>query len=93
MKIFLEEETEKIKKFVDDYRKIFENASYLAIQMSRLEEEMTALAENMDLLKTEETLFYTKIAETNGLTIEEVTLEASKIATILQKNVENIETN
>jgi hypothetical protein len=85
MKIFSTEETEKIEAFVNDYRKIFENASYLAVQMGKLEEEMTILAANMDLLKTEETTFYKEVAEKNGLTIDEVILESSKIATIIQK--------
>jgi hypothetical protein len=80
MNIFTTEEKEKIENIVTEYRKIYENASYLAVQMSKMEEEMTVLSTEMDKLKNGEQTLYKEIAERNSLSIEEVMQEASNIA-------------
>lgn len=85
--IFNKEEESRLSGIIEDYRKIYENATYLAVQMEKMEEEMKVLIKNMDDLKEEEMGMYVNASERSGEDINEVKKAAADI--IIKAQTEN----
>ena len=89
-KIFNIEEEARLYGIVDDYRTIYEQANYIAIQMQKMELEMAELLEKMEGLKEEESTIYASVSERNGVDLEEVKTAAGNLILAKQeKLVEN----
>lgn len=90
-KIFNIEEEARLYGIVDDYRTIYEQASFIAIQMQKQEIEMAELLSKMEALKEEETAIYTTVTERTSVDIEEVKAVAGNL--ILAKQEKIVEHN
>jgi thiaminase len=89
-KIFNIEEEARLYGIVDDYRTIYEQANFIAVQMQKMELEMAELLEKMEGLKEEETTIYAAVSERNGVDLEEVKTTAGNLILAKQeKLVEN----
>jgi thiaminase len=89
-KIFNIEEEARLYGIVDDYRTIYEQANFIAVQMQKMELEMAELLEKMEGLKEEETTIYAAVSERNGIDLEEVKTTAGNLILAKQeKLVEN----
>lgn len=89
-KIFNIEEEARLYGIVDDYRTIYEQANFIAIQMQKMELEMAELLEKMEGLKEEETTIYAAVTERTGVDLEEVKSTAGNLILAKQeKLVEN----
>jgi len=97
--IFNEQTESQLDDIVKEYRGIYEKASFMSVQMAKMEEEMKELMETMAKYQEEENAIYIKVAEEKGLSIDEVKQAAGALMiqkqTILpiDKNIsENAET-
>ncbi len=89
-KIFNIEEEARLYGIVDEYRSIYDQANFIAIQMQKMELEMADLIAKMDTLKAEETTMYEVVTERAGVDLEEVKSTAGNLILAKQeKLVEN----
>jgi len=86
-KIFNIEEEARLYGIVDDYRTIYEQANYIAIQMQKMELEMAELIEKMEGLKEEETTIYAAVAERTSIDLEEVKTQAGNLILAKQEKI------
>ena len=86
-KIFNIEEEARLYGIVDDYRTIYEQANFIAIQMQKMELEMAELLEKMEGLKEEETVIYAAVAERTGVDLEEVKSTAGNLILAKQEKI------
>jgi len=86
-KIFNIEEEARLYGIVDDYRTIYEQANYIAIQMQKMELEMAELIEKMEGLKEEETAIYAAVAERTSIDLEEVKTKAGNLILAKQEKI------
>ena len=91
--IFNIEEQSRLQRIVNDYRAIYEQASYLAIQIEKMESEMQELIQKKDTLKDEETTIYNEASVRTAIDIEEVKKEAAEIVLTNQVNTSPISKN
>ena len=91
--IFNTEEQSRLQRIVNDYRAIYEQASYLAIQIEKMESEMQELIQKKDTLKDEETTIYNEASVRTAIDIEEVKKEAAEIVLANQVNTSPISKN
>lgn len=91
--IFNIEEQSRLQRIVNDYRAIYEQASYLAIQIEKMESEMQELIQKKDTLKDEETTIYNEASVRTAIDIEEVKKEAAEIVLANQVNTSPISKN
>lgn len=88
--IFNIEEEARIYGIVEDYRAIYENANFIAIQTQKMELEMAELITKMEVLKEEENGIYVVTSERTGVNLEEVKSAAGNLILAKQeKLVEN----
>jgi len=86
-KIFNIEEEARLYGIVDDYRTIYEQANFIAIQMQKMELEMAELLEKMEGLKEEETVIYATVTERTGVDLEEVKSTAGNLILAKQEKI------
>ena len=91
--IFNIEEQSRLQRIVNDYRAIYEQASYLAIQIEKMDSEMQELIQKKDTLKDEETTIYNEASVRTAIDIEEVKKEAAEIVLANQVNTSPISKN
>jgi hypothetical protein len=77
--IFNLEEESRFFGIINDYQTIYEKASFLSIEMTKMEEEMKELLDRMEGLKTEETTMYETISKRTSLDLTEVKQKASEL--------------
>jgi uncharacterized protein YfkK (UPF0435 family) len=83
--LFTSEEQLKIQDIVKEYRAIYERTSYLSIEMQKMESEMQDLIKKLNLLSTEESTLYSMVADTKGISVDEVKTFAVELAINIQK--------
>ena len=91
--LFNQQEEAKLLEIIQDYRTVYERATFLSIEMAKMEEEMSDLIKKMDGGKETETEIYAKVNERTGVDIEEIKKAAAMIALKSQstKNSQNSE--
>ncbi len=87
------EEEARLHGIINDYRTIYEQASFLAIQMEKMEAEMSELLKKMEDLKEEETAIYNNASERTAIDLEEVKKQAAQIVLTKQENTSPIVEN
>jgi thiaminase len=87
------EEEARLHGIINDYRTIYEQASFLAIQMEKMEAEMSELLKKMEDLKEEETTIYNNASERTAIDLEEVKKQAAQIVLTKQENTSPIVEN
>jgi hypothetical protein len=88
---FNTEEQTKLLEIVESYRNIFSQASYLSLQMTKLEEELQTLMKGMDELKEEESGIYVNASERTKIDIEEIKKIAGTLI-LAHQNKKNVDT-
>jgi thiaminase len=91
--IFNIEEEARLHGIINDYRTIYEQASFLSIQMEKMEAEMGELLKKMEGLKDEETGIYDSAAERTAVDLEEVKRKAAELVLKSQENTSPIVEN
>lgn len=91
--LFNIEEESRLHGIINDYRAIYEQASFLAIQMEKMEAEMAELLTKMEDLKDEETNIYNSASERTAIDLEEVKKQAAQIVLSKQENTSPIVEN
>lgn len=91
--VFNIEEEARLHGIINDYRTIYEQASYLALQMEKMESEMGELLKKMEGLKDEETNIYNEASERTAIDIEEIKKEAAQLVLAKQENTSPIVKN
>lgn len=86
-KFFNIEEEARLYGIVDDFRAIYEQASYIAVQMERSELEMAELLQKIEGLKEEETVIYDAVVKRTGVTLEEIKSKAGNLILAKQEKV------
>jgi GH25 family lysozyme M1 (1,4-beta-N-acetylmuramidase) len=86
-KIFNIEEEARLYGIVDDYRAIYDQANFIAVQMQKMELEMAELLTKMEALKEEESTIYTVVTERSGVDIEEVKTTAGNLILAKQEKI------
>jgi hypothetical protein len=86
-KIFNIEEEARLYGIVDDYRTIYEQANFIAIQMQKQELELEELVGKMEALKAEETSIYDSVTVRTGLDLEEVKTSAGNLILAKQEKL------
>lgn len=84
--IFNIEEESRLHGIINDYRAIYEQASFLSIQMEKMEIEMGELLKKMEGLKDEETGIYNSASERTAIDLEEIKKKAAEIVLKSQEN-------
>ena len=84
------EEESRLRGIVNDYRTIYEHASFLSIQMEKMESEMGELLKKMEDLKEEETNIYISNSKRSGLDLEDVKKKAGDLVLSKQENTSPI---
>jgi thiaminase len=87
------EEEARLHGIINDYRTIYEQASFLAIQMEKMEAEMSELLKKMEDLKEEETTIYNNASERTAIDLEEIKKQAAQIVLTKQENTSPIVEN
>jgi hypothetical protein len=86
-KIFNIEEEARLYGIVDDYRTIYEQANFIAIQMQKQELELEELVGKMEALKVEETSIYDSVTVRTGIDLEEVKTSAGNLILAKQEKL------
>jgi hypothetical protein len=78
--IFTSNEEDELKHITKEYRRIFENATFLSLQMEKIKEEMNELMNQTNDIREKESAIYLTVVERSGLTLEEVQKESGSFA-------------
>lgn len=81
--VFTTEEKVQLHSIIDDYKTVYERASFLAAEMTKMEDEMKELLEKMDNLKTTEANIYNTVAERTGNDL--ITIRKNAAVVVLEK--------
>jgi|LakMenEpi03Aug12_release.lakeMendotaPanAssembly.Ray.scaffolds.fasta_scaffold1330156_2 thiaminase len=88
--IFNIEEESRLHGIINDYRTIYDQASFLAIQMEKMENEMSELLKKMEDLKNEETEIYNSASERTAIDLEEIKKKATELVLKSKENTSPI---